>query len=289
MNEKVPPSIPPPVIKPPAPPQIPSRGLGRISGAEGLTPQELREAAGRGGRFIVFPYCISALVVSFRRSSPVFFIKPGESVFAKGALYCLISLFAGWWGIPWGPIWTLISLATNLSGGKDVTPGVLSALGITAPVTTTPPEVSPMVAAERKDRKTFIMRLAWAVVALIVLGVACVGYKIYEANRKAPATPGQTEFRAANSRIGTLGTDDSGNTAKAAELAGQMSKGMSLLRDLGFEQAKEKSFIDDRDQFKTYCDLRDDHCVFLIQKNETSCASAVLGDKSVDEKWQQPT
>jgi len=32
-----------------------------------------------------------------------------------------LSLLAGWWGIPWGPIWTVQALVTNFRGGKDVT------------------------------------------------------------------------------------------------------------------------------------------------------------------------
>ncbi|WP_256364380.1 hypothetical protein [Nostoc piscinale] len=39
-----------------------------------------------------------------------------------------MSLFLGWWGIPWGIIYTIQSVVTNLQGGKDVTPQVMSAL-----------------------------------------------------------------------------------------------------------------------------------------------------------------
>jgi hypothetical protein len=39
----------------------------------------------------------------------------------KGMKYTAISLIMGWWGIPWGPIYTCKSLYMNLSGGKDVT------------------------------------------------------------------------------------------------------------------------------------------------------------------------
>ena len=44
-------------------------------------------------------------------------------------VYTLISLLAGWWGIPWGPIYTITSLVTNLRGGKDVTQHVIASLG----------------------------------------------------------------------------------------------------------------------------------------------------------------
>jgi hypothetical protein len=34
----------------------------------------------------------------------------------------------GWWGIPWGPIFTVPALVTNLRGGIDVTESMLASL-----------------------------------------------------------------------------------------------------------------------------------------------------------------
>lgn len=39
----------------------------------------------------------------------------------KGLGFTLLSLLFGWWGIPWGPIYTIGALITNFSGGRDVT------------------------------------------------------------------------------------------------------------------------------------------------------------------------
>src|SRR5258706_4514526 len=117
MNANVPPPIPPqppPLINPPRP-AAPAQNPGCISGAEGMTAAALREAVAQGGRFILFQYCFSVFVMSFKRSSPIFFIKADESVFAKGAPYSLVSLFVRWWGIPWGPILPLTRLASNIS------------------------------------------------------------------------------------------------------------------------------------------------------------------------------
>src|SRR5215472_10832 len=145
MSDKGPPPIPPPVIGARTAPAVNRK---QIKGAENLTLQELKDALERGGRVVVFQYCVSLLVVSLKRSSPVMLIKPGESAFAKGAPYCLISLFAGWWGIPWGPIWTLTTIATNLSGGKDLTPSVRSALGLSAAPMAAASGMSPTAKAE---------------------------------------------------------------------------------------------------------------------------------------------
>ena len=72
-------------------------------------------------RLVVFHYCVSLGIVSFKRSSGVKVILPGGSRFLAGLPYTLISICAGWWGIPWGPIWTLQAIGRNLSGGTDVT------------------------------------------------------------------------------------------------------------------------------------------------------------------------
>ena len=60
-------------------------------------------------------------MLSFRRSSDIYFIPAGVSAIKKGLSWSLISLIAGWWGIPWGPVFTIQSLVTNFKGGKDVT------------------------------------------------------------------------------------------------------------------------------------------------------------------------
>jgi hypothetical protein len=86
----------------------------------------------RGGRFVVYQYNFSVVLLSFRRSSDICFVRAGESAVAKGMRWTLISLFFGWWGIPWGLIWTPMSLVQNLRGGRDVTAEVMKALGLGA-------------------------------------------------------------------------------------------------------------------------------------------------------------
>jgi hypothetical protein len=55
-------------------------------------------------------------------------IRGGESAVGRSFGFSLISLVLGWWGFPWGPIYTISSLVTNLGGGKDVTSEVVMAL-----------------------------------------------------------------------------------------------------------------------------------------------------------------
>ncbi len=100
----------------------------QIIGIEGLTVQDLNKAIRQGGKFVVFPYCISVILLTFKRSSDIYFVHAGENPIGKSLAYTLMSLLLGWWGIPWGPIYTLEALFVNLTGGRDVTQEVLAAI-----------------------------------------------------------------------------------------------------------------------------------------------------------------
>jgi hypothetical protein len=92
-----------------------------IRGIEKLSPDELERELANGARLVFFEYCISLLVVTTRRTSPVHFLRRGEFGLIKGLPYTLLTLLLGWWGIPWGFVFTPLTLLTNLRGGRDVT------------------------------------------------------------------------------------------------------------------------------------------------------------------------
>jgi hypothetical protein len=71
-----------------------------------------------GERLVFFEYCISLIVVSLRRPSAVVRLRPGQRGWIKGLPYTILSLFLGWWCIPWGFVYTPLCLWTNLSGGR---------------------------------------------------------------------------------------------------------------------------------------------------------------------------
>ncbi|SRR6266702_471935 len=96
-----------------------------IDGTSGMSPQEITFEIQRGGRFVVYQYCVSLLIVTFKRNSPVKFIRAGESATAKGLPFTLLTAVFGWWGIPWGFIYTPQVLYKNLKGGTDITAAVL--------------------------------------------------------------------------------------------------------------------------------------------------------------------
>ena len=89
-----------------------------------MTVDELNRELSSGGKFVIFTYALSFLVLTLKRPSKIFFIKKDESAIIHGWPYLLISLFLGWWGIPWGPIYTIQSIYYAFCG-KDVTQEVI--------------------------------------------------------------------------------------------------------------------------------------------------------------------
>jgi hypothetical protein len=105
----------------------------KILGIEGMSTDQLQFEIQRGAKLVCYQYCVSIVVMSFRRSSNVYYIPAGESTVSKGLPWTLLTLVAGWWGIPWGPIFSIQSLVTNFKGGKDITADFSAHLSRTTP------------------------------------------------------------------------------------------------------------------------------------------------------------
>src|SRR5262249_38597888 len=106
----------------------------KIRGIEHLTRDEIEARLAAGGRFVFYEYCISLLLVTFRRPSSIFFLRPGERGGVRSLPYVLASLLFGWWGLPGGPWFPVAAVFSNLGGGHDVTDDVRQFLGETAQV-----------------------------------------------------------------------------------------------------------------------------------------------------------
>lgn len=100
-----------------------------IKGIDGMSQAEVLAEIDRGGRFVVYQYCFSVLVMTFKRSTDIHFVKAGQSRVTPGLGWTCLTLLTGWWGIPWGPIYSIQSLYTNFSGGRDVTDAVVRPQG----------------------------------------------------------------------------------------------------------------------------------------------------------------
>lgn len=72
---------------------------------------------------------LSFLVITVKVPSR-FHIVGHESSLGAACLFTLVSLIFGWWGIPWGPIYTIQSIFSNLNGGhKQKVGDLLAAYG----------------------------------------------------------------------------------------------------------------------------------------------------------------
>lgn len=105
--------------------------MAEIKGISGMTPGEISFELNRGAKFVIYRYCISVFVLTMVESTDVYLIRSDKSRIIKGFPWILLTLFAGWWGIPWGPIRTVQTLWINLHGGINVTAEIAAALHVT--------------------------------------------------------------------------------------------------------------------------------------------------------------
>lgn len=70
---------------------------------------------------VAYTYVISVIVLTYRKSTRYYFkeAEAGKALAAK-ILCILCNLIVGWWGIPWGPIWTIKETFCNLINKNTV-------------------------------------------------------------------------------------------------------------------------------------------------------------------------
>ncbi|HSY92081.1 MAG TPA: hypothetical protein VK812_11960 [Candidatus Binatus sp.] len=113
----------------------------KVQGIENMSSDQLQFELQRGAKIVCYNYCVSIVVMTFRRVSDAYYIPAGESAVSKGLPWTALTLLLGWWGIPWGPIFTVQSLVVNFKGGKDLTPHFAAAVTSAPPrpgIATTP-------------------------------------------------------------------------------------------------------------------------------------------------------
>ena len=81
-------------------------GYGSYKGIE-ITPST---------QLVSYTYVISALVITYRHNTRYYFLEAEREKAAVAKLLCILcNLILGWWGIPWGPIWTIKETVCNLT------------------------------------------------------------------------------------------------------------------------------------------------------------------------------
>ncbi|TAF66178.1 MAG: hypothetical protein EAZ55_06950 [Cytophagales bacterium] len=102
--------------------------MASIKNIKHLSNEEINQELQNGAKFVIFEYAVSIIILTFKRGSNIYFIKAGESPLKYSLQYIIPTFIFGWWGIPWGPIYTIMALYTNFTGGKDVTQEVINSL-----------------------------------------------------------------------------------------------------------------------------------------------------------------
>lgn len=100
----------------------------KIKNTGRLSPYDLQHEVNKGSRFVYFPYTLSFLFITFKRTSSVYLVRKDENTSFRRFRFTLVSFLFGWWSIPFGPKHTLKAIRTNLRGGKNVTSEVMAVI-----------------------------------------------------------------------------------------------------------------------------------------------------------------
>jgi hypothetical protein len=104
-----------------------------IRGIEHLDGGRLAAELECGARFVSYSYCVSLLLVTFRRSSGVIYLPPETISQWVGSRYLVVTLLLGWWALPWGPVYALGCLWQALKGGADCTHEIVEEIDLIFP------------------------------------------------------------------------------------------------------------------------------------------------------------
>ena len=74
--------------------------MAKIVGIEGMNPQQLANELQSGARFVQYQYCVSALIITFKRGTDIYFLRADESPTVKGLTWTLLTLWPDGGGFP---------------------------------------------------------------------------------------------------------------------------------------------------------------------------------------------
>ncbi len=139
-----------------------------LPGTEGMTLGDVELDVLKGGRFLSFTWNISVILLSYRKNTGLIYVpshrKSGHHALGWG----VFSLLFGWWGFPWGLIYTPASLWKNASGGNDHTRDILTVL-LGADHAN---EIMQQAVPRKADGLLWTLR----VLIFLVLGLICYGF-----------------------------------------------------------------------------------------------------------------
>jgi len=231
-----------------------------IAGTKGLSPSEVMEDIARGGRFVTFRYVISLLFVTFRRTTRVRFVRADESAAGDAWVPTLITLIAGWWGIPWGPIFSVRAIFTNAGGGLDVTEAMLApvtgAIGARA-----------LLAGRPKAKAGANLWSVWGMVILIpflfsCLVLAMVARSSLKETRRLEELQRLPGYEGWHNADGKLNGNADGNNNAARAVAGILK---TMLDDADGKFTTSSGRALPREPVGVWCEFREHDTIVLLQ------------------------
>lgn len=247
---------------------------GRIpAGTAGKSVRDVVSGVTAGGRLVVFQYVFSLLVISFRRNTPIHYLPPGSTGVGPAFRWSLIPLCFGWWGIPWGIIFTIGAVWRNTAGGVDVTEPILAQL-------IGPAKADLVVRSRPQPPKGALWGLRAMILALPLLFpllIIPLALSDSHAAKERSKQPGYRPFKEAEHFVGLgRGTTGQGNTRAATTAAEQFS---SLLKNFRTTAITGDSATGD--DLVTWCETHDRRCLFIVEvaglRHFSSDAKTALG------------
>ncbi|HSI20108.1 MAG TPA: hypothetical protein VLA04_00060, partial [Verrucomicrobiae bacterium] len=79
-----------------------------IIGSEGISDEDMLKSLSSGsGKLVLYAYTFSFGIATIQYNSPPHYQTSYTASIIQSLPYSFVTLFCGWWGFPWGPVYTL--------------------------------------------------------------------------------------------------------------------------------------------------------------------------------------
>lgn len=251
-----------------------------LTGTYGKSVRRIVDEIAQGGRFVVYPYVFSIVVMSFRRNSPITYIPPGQSNAGGAFGWSLISMCVGWWGIPWGLIFTIGALWRNSGGGVDVTEPILAQI-------IGPAQADALIRRRPKHRSGALLAMRMLIFSPLLvfpLLIVLVSSSATERERERAKQPGYSALRQAESFVSHPGgASGRGNTAEATKAAELCAGIMKTFRSTAISGKSGKA--SDGNGITVWCEAHPDRCLFIIEVQDLRRFTDEAKDAFAEASW----
>ncbi len=247
-----------------------------IAGAEGLTHRQILDEISRGGRFVTFLYAVSVVILTFRRSTEVQFVRAGQTVGASAWGPTILTMVAGWWGIPWGPIFSIQAIFRNAMGGRDVTEAFLApTLGTEGAKAALKLRSRPPAGAGLWSLRLLLLSIPAWFAGMIAIGSLAGAHREQEIRR----SPGYDAWHSAELHLKSA--DDGNNPA-----ANAAAKRLKVLLDSTLQLETKSGAAKKPKPFTVWCEFHERDTAVLVQWDDLRRVSKGDHETVLEMIWQ---